>query len=511
VGWWFLFIWLYFNKIESQGLLRGSLAALVASTNDPSLLNLSSNQFGPPTHLPWMEWGITLFQTFWGGFSGGGSINFPDWNYGVLLLFSVAALWGLALAWWERHKPARFGKSHQFSTPAGPALGPLYLMPLFFLPLPLLRFILTGGNVAETAQGRHLFPALPLITVGLVWGLFYVADYLSANLRRVKQSVHLLLNPALLLPIYLFILSLYGLALIHPGYPPPIPLYPTAEAVPVKNRLDIKMGDGIYLAGYELGNFSEGVLPVTLLWRAEAIPSQDYLIKLTLQPAQEPPLGQWLGHPVGGRYPSRAWDPGDILRDTIPLPLLPGLPPTTNAILSLQLLDPRLEPITEPLTLGPPISLPATPLTLHLPPQLRADGLAPADPLTYRSTVSFVLPGQTPSPLLLTPAESLLSPILFLPGEQGSLAHFIVGADWPSGLYHLQNQETPLTVQISNRPRRFEPPPLDYTVEANFAEAITLLGYDLPQRRVEPGQSFPITLHWRAEQPLSQDLTVFNP
>jgi hypothetical protein len=51
---------------------------------------------------------------------------------------------------------------------------------------------------------------------------------------------------------------------------------------------------------------------------------------------------------------------------------------------------------------------------------------------------------------------------------------------------------------------------MDYILEANFADHITLLGYDLPQRRVQPGESFPVTLHLRAERALGQDLVIFN-
>jgi hypothetical protein len=51
---------------------------------------------------------------------------------------------------------------------------------------------------------------------------------------------------------------------------------------------------------------------------------------------------------------------------------------------------------------------------------------------------------------------------------------------------------------------------MQHTVNANFANTLTLLGYDLPWRRVQPGTSFPITLHWRAERTMGQNLIVFN-
>jgi hypothetical protein len=51
---------------------------------------------------------------------------------------------------------------------------------------------------------------------------------------------------------------------------------------------------------------------------------------------------------------------------------------------------------------------------------------------------------------------------------------------------------------------------MEHTVNANFADTLTLLGYDLPARRVQPGDSFPVTLHWRAERSIGQNLLVFN-
>jgi hypothetical protein len=140
---------------------------------------------------------------------------------------------------------------------------------------------------------------------------------------------------------------------------------------------------------------------------------------------------------------------------------------------------------------------------------LRADDLAPAEPFTYRSTLSFRL-AEPASPELMAPDGQIFTPISFLASPENALAHFIVGADWPSGKYHLLNGNEPVSVPISNRARRFSPPPMQYPVEANFGGKITLLGYDLPQRRVPPGDSFPITLHLRAEQTMGQNLVIFN-
>jgi hypothetical protein len=252
---------------------------------------------------------------------------------------------------------------------------------------------------------------------------------------------------------------------------------------------------------------------LTLIWQANAIPTEDYLAELTLTGASGQLLGGWLGHPIGGRYPTRAWDKGDILRDTIPVPLLPGVS-ATEATLTLQLLDTQLQPATTSFTLASNIPIPATPQPAAplLPSQLRADGLAPDAPFTYRSTFTFVLPDDTKAAeLIALSSGQTFPPDHVIAGPQGTIVHFIVAANWPSGEYQFSLLPPPNPLfPVENRPRQFEPPPMANTLNANFADHITLLGYDLPQRRVQPGESFPVTLHLQAHRTMGQNLLIFN-
>lgn len=48
-----------------------------------------------------------------------------------------------------------------------------------------------------------------------------------------------------------------------------------------------------------------------------------------------------------------------------------------------------------------------------------------------------------------------------------------------------------------------------HRLEANLGGIITLLGYDLPQSKVRPGEAFPLTFYWRAEGVIDEDYTVF--
>lgn len=498
-GWWFVFIWRNFNQVDSLGWVSGSLAALSAGTADASLRQLAagSGSINLPPPAGWLEWAATFFQSFWGLFGGGSTIEFPAWVYWLLFLFCVIAAGSLIYTL----------RATQHTT--HPSLYSLLLLtPLLFLPLPLLRFLLSG-SIVETAQGRHLFPALPVISLLLVWGVSEFTKVAGSRWQVAGEKFRASpltspLIPLLILPL----LSLYGLSLIRAAYPPPIPLRTTADAAAVENPLNARLADSLTLLGYNVGQPANGILPITLVWQAEAVPPVDYLIKLTLVDASAQPLGGWIGQPVGGRYPTRAWDEGDIVRDAIPVPLLPNLPESV-ARLNLSLLDPAGQPAAGPVTLASRLTLPPSPNLPILPPRLRADGLPAEAPFSYRSTVSLALPDAAP-PQLIAPTGQIFEPVQTISGPGGLIANFIVAANWPGGQYQFATRNLQFTIPIANRLRRFDPPPLPHPLHANFGNQITLLGYELPQNRVEPGQSFPVTLHWQANQTMGHSLVVFN-
>jgi hypothetical protein len=51
--------------------------------------------------------------------------------------------------------------------------------------------------------------------------------------------------------------------------------------------------------------------------------------------------------------------------------------------------------------------------------------------------------------------------------------------------------------------------PAQHEVEASFEGQIELLGYDLPESRVEPGDTFSVVLYWRALTPLEKNYQSF--
>jgi hypothetical protein len=68
-----------------------------------------------------------------------------------------------------------------------------------------------------------------------------------------------------------------------------------------------------------------------------------------------------------------------------------------------------------------------------------------------------------------------------------------------------------------SKKRLFEPPPVQHSVQANFAaqacgepsRTIALLGYDLAPPAPGPGSTLHLTLYWQAQAEIEQDYTVF--
>jgi hypothetical protein len=106
--------------------------------------------------------------------------------------------------------------------------------------------------------------------------------------------------------------------------------------------------------------------------------------------------------------------------------------------------------------------------------------------------------------------------------ELNDTALFIVGPDWPTGDYHLQvtakpagqteaqlvNSDVVLSV-VDRWGRQFAEPPIGHRVEANFANQVKLLGYDLGTNRAEPGGGIPLTLYWQGLDWMGNDYTIF--
>jgi hypothetical protein len=65
-------------------------------------------------------------------------------------------------------------------------------------------------------------------------------------------------------------------------------------------------------------------------------------------------------------------------------------------------------------------------------------------------------------------------------------------------------------VEVIDRRRLFTLPDTAKPVVARFAEAITLVGYELSEAPLTGGARFILTLYWQTNQPIAQDYTVFS-
>ncbi|HXV97165.1 MAG TPA: glycosyltransferase family 39 protein, partial [Anaerolineae bacterium] len=559
-SWWFAWIGYYFNTIKEDGLIFGLLKPLLASGPDVSMRRIFAifgggeftGQERPDAIAAgtFGDWLIYLFQTFWGVPVLEHDPLFP-WAYLLLFLFCLLALIGLWKLW-----PTASGEMRLI-------LGVLSLIVILLFPFPVLRFFLTR-NILETGQGRHiLYPAAQAIPILLVLGwaalLRKIEDRRSKIVgRRLKIedsqqditsasfTIHYPLSTILhppssiliFLPSLLLLLwSLFQLGYMAVTYPAPLPVRTTTfDVASIPQPLKHNFGAAIQLLGYDfVPDAEQAIVNLTLFWKALEPVDENYRIQVQLVDEAGRPHFTWLSHPLNGRYPTRAWDKGDIIRDTLPLPL--AAVPANRYDLQLSLLHEAEDtPLTAepfqfihiPLTTRPPIHN-ASRLTGDIEYRLWVDD-APARyrqtlPLSWtyadsELTAQSALSGfQSPTP---KPVWTLVGPddVPRLPAATSdATAIFMVGADWPSGAYRLQlsnskdNYQTEPLLTVANEARQFQLPllPEGWTpLEANFADQVKLLGYSLPTRRVEPGGGLPLTLYWQSLAPVLGDYVVFD-
>lgn len=238
----------------------------------------------------WQERGSFL-TSYWGNF-GWLNVLMPQAVYTVLNTLALAAGGGV-LAALGRRLPA-FWRSLQAHRDlvAARLLTALWPAALF---VSLIRWTRT----TMASQGRLVFPALPLWSLGLVWGLTVWLRRQS----RIRRSV-LAAIPALFLTLSIAALP----AWIAPAYRPPSPL---PEDVDIPQRLNATFGDNLRLLGYELEDQAvragEPVV-LDLYWEALAPTPSEHLVFVHLVGKAERIVAQ------ADRFPGRG------LLDTTRLP-----------------------------------------------------------------------------------------------------------------------------------------------------------------------------------------------
>ncbi|HUT19878.1 MAG TPA: hypothetical protein VM366_12040, partial [Anaerolineae bacterium] len=83
----------------------------------------------------------------------------------------------------------------------------------------------------------------------------------------------------------------------------------------------------------------------------------------------------------------------------------------------------------------------------------------------------------------------------------------------PSGIWPWSSRRVrlgALSVLPLTDAHAFEIPPMQHTLRANLGDQVELLGYDLEESAVRPGQVVSCTLYWRGLQEMSRSYTVFT-
>jgi hypothetical protein len=521
--WWPLWVWRYFNRVAELGWISGLITPLVpgAFTDDNPTMdrvfklltagtagNIAGVSNSPYSYWDWLAHN---FETFWDVTIFGAPPNYPH----SMLLWIMAILGGLALVGvikLYRRPEQRFW------------INIMALHALLFIPISLISFTLSG-RVNDAAQGRQiLFPAGVSIAILLVWGW---QELIPIRRQALLSS---------LIAATMFLWSLLNLNYLWQEFPSPLPVRTAAWATTGLNHpLDIQFDDTLRLTGYQAELlYSASVLKIELMWHSLAQATEDYRTEITLADSQNRLQLQWVSQPAEGRFPVRAWQPGDMVRDTLYIPLA-GVPAGEYKA-QLRLLGRDDEPFSKKVLLtkmilnhippadriaiwrqGRPVSQtapgnsnlqsPHLPISnLLIPPSLPTFRYRSSIPVTAPRAAEMVLIGSNDR--RYTPAAGI-----------GSLRVFMVSYDWPSGEYQLQvdNAASGLKLAVENfdqgrrRAWNFNPPAMMYPVQANFADKIELLGYDLPPagRRVEAGGGIPLILYWRSLAQMNEDYTMF--
>jgi len=245
--------------------------------------------------------------SFWGLF-GWFSILMPGFVYVALDVLTVVVAGGVTIGLvgaWQRG-PATLKMPHMR----------VQLLLLLWL-LMLIGLMFYWLTFATSGQGRLLFPAISAYGVSIVVGLALWIQLAPASWR---------LPLFLLLPVGLFVSSLYTLVVLLPAsYHAPSALTripPQATAYEI--TYGVAGGDEIELLAVEMdeGRFQPGdEVNVTLYMRAVAPIKRDYPLFVQLLGQEDLVVGNVTTHPGWGRLPTTLWQPGQIYADHYRVPV----------------------------------------------------------------------------------------------------------------------------------------------------------------------------------------------
>lgn len=493
VSWWFGFIIYYFNTIPQKGPVIGVLEPLlVRGGNDSTATTITAFLLGeqalsvdlpaPTRARNYPELAQTMLDSFWAGRINEKYLLSPwaAWLFGGLALVGLA---GVGRVWLKTGSQTRVW------------LILLLVHSLLVVPLILVR-LFNSFDPVEAVQGRHvLLPAATAIPILLQWGW-----------RQWHGRISRMVVAGLLL---WSLLGQVGWAMLV--YPGPMPVW--TDQLPPKNLPEVGLARepvaGMRLLTAEWHELAGGPsLQTVLWWQLNQKQADDYLVELTLVDQAGAAVSYSLGHPVQGRYPVRAWEAGDVVQDIHWLPLAGTRPGPYR--LNLRVLNRQNQPVGEGTAIFlDEIQLMGTGAT-NRPCAIWVAGRTwlgknQASPLRLRQSFTVISP-RTPH---LEPLAGA-GPLRFPQAGAGAFHTFVVEPDW-NGAYRLKLDQTICqTIWVDLPPRSFFAPEITQKLPANYNNEIQLLGYNLPTRRIQPGQRLPLTLYWQGTAYMGRDYRMFN-
>jgi hypothetical protein len=254
----------------------------------------------PISFADWFGAMRTTEISYWATF-GWFNILAPDWVYlffkGLTRVAFVGLLWGLVRLTFNGQAVSR-------------DLLLLGLMVMFVWPLitamTLVRGLATEGGI----QGRQFLPSLSAVALLMIIG------WEQLLLRRWRWPIYALVGMVLL-----YIAASLPFSVIMPSYARPA----TAQALPSGVvPLNLRHGDHIRLLGYRLSaeTLTPGeTLTLNLYWQTDVSLDKNYSVFAHALGRNDVVVGQFDSLPGLGNYATSIWRPGQIIEDTLLVPI----------------------------------------------------------------------------------------------------------------------------------------------------------------------------------------------
>ncbi len=288
------------------------------------------------------------------------------------------------------------------------------------------------------------------------------------------------------------------------------------------------------------------LLPLTLIWQTAAPLTRDYQLSLRLLNTRGDVFTQSDWPPLTAASPTSTWPVNQSIPDHRSLWLPADLPPG-DYTLHLVVYDPASgqslgQPVTisgirvGPAQVSPPLTALSIPnSTRQTVGALTLVGYAVPDKIRPGQEMWLWLYWQATSTV---PAQATLRLSLGDAAADFPLIDSVGPLDsWSPGqvrraIYHLPTsprlpgQNAPLKiafmstsgqidteitltqVNLETRPRQFQPPTITHPLDLTLGQ-VKLMGYDLPNPRLAPGDALPVTFYWQAGAEMNVDYTVF--